>query len=314
MKSGPRFSPLLVAAWLTVTLAAAGAEDLETALDRAHEAAQNHQYADVIAILTPFNAASEPETRYITAAEIGRAYFHLGSYRRAHRAFREAVSLHPERAETAIYLEATSYLLGEREQALAIFREILAGGAKDLYLAVTLPGERQFLADPDVRSILAEHAVPLDIDALRGQVMGVALGEDREHVTAELSARSADPGAPTLTASAGPAFIWGFVFDAERHLVEIVLQAENLLRYTPYRLRFGDEVDWRATPATAASFWGAPTEMTTDNDGVEMTWDFGDHRLTLGFARPRGPGPVDVAEGAAMLRSVRLAAPDRMDP
>ena len=292
---------------MSVTLATAAAEDLETALDRAHDAARSHRYSDVITILTPFNAAGDPETRYITAAEIGRAYFHLGSYRLAHRAFREAVSLHPERAETAIYLEATSYLLGEREQALAIFREILASGAKDLYLAVTLPGERQFLADPEVRSILAEHAVPLDVDPQRGSVMGVTLGEDRENVAAALSARSADPTAPTLTAHAGPAFIWGFVFDAEQRLVEIVLQAENLLRYTPYRLRFGDEVDWRATPATVTSFWGPPTEMITDEDGgVEMTWNFEGHRLALGFARPRGPGPIDVAEGVAVLRSVRL--------
>jgi len=301
-------------AFMAVTLATAAAEDLETALDRAHEAARSHRYADVIAILTPFNAAGDPETRYITAAEIGRAYFHLGSYQLAHRAFREAVSLHPERAETAMYLEATSYLLGEREQALAIFREILASGAKDLYLAVTLPGERQFLADPEVRSILAEHAVPLDVDPHRGSMMGVTLGEDREHVTAALSARSADPTAPALTANAGPAFIWGFVFDAEQRLVEIVLQAENLLRYTPYRLRFGDEVDWRVTPATAASIWGAPTEMTTgDDDGVEMIWDLEGHQLALGFARPRGPGLIDVAEGAAVLRSVRLIAPDRLD-
>jgi tetratricopeptide (TPR) repeat protein len=300
------------AALMAVMLATAEAEDLETALDRAHEAARSHRYADVITILTPFNAAAEPETRYITAAEIGRAYFHLGNYQLAHRAFREAVSLHPERAETAIYLEATSYLLGEREQALAIFREILASGAKDLYLAVTLPGERQFLADPEVRSILAEHAVPLEVDPQHGSVMGVTLGEDREKVAAALSARSADPTAPTLTAHAGPAFIWGFVFDAEQRLVEIVLQAENLLRYTPYRLRFGDEVDWRATPATAAAMWGSPTEMTTNDDGgVEMLWDFEDHRLALGFARPRGPGPIDVAEGAAVLRSVQLTG--RMD-
>ena len=308
------FQTVFAVTFMAVTFASVAAEDLETALGRAREAARSHQYADVIAILTPFNAIGEPESRYITAAEIGRAYFHLGNYRLAHRAFREAVSLHPERAETAIYLEATSYLLGEREQALAIFREILASGAKDLYLAVTLPGERQFLADPEVRSILAEHAVPLDVDPQQGTVMGVTLGEDRERVTAALSARSADQTAPTLTATAGPAFIWGFVFDAEQRLVEIILQAENLLRYTPYRLRFEDEVDWRATPATAASLWGPPTEMTTDNDdGVEMIWDFEGHRLALGFARPRGPGPIDVAEGAAVLRSVRLVAPDRMD-
>ena len=62
-------------------------EDLETALERAHEAARNHRYADVIAILTPFNAVDDPESRYITAAEIGRALFHLCDYAAANRAF-----------------------------------------------------------------------------------------------------------------------------------------------------------------------------------------------------------------------------------
>ncbi|MBD3852962.1 MAG: hypothetical protein IFK93_16760 [Acidobacteria bacterium] len=294
-------------------------EDLETALERAHEAARNHQYADVITILTPYNAVGDSESRYITAAEIGRALFHLGDYVAADRAFREAVRLHPERAETAVYLEATSYLMGHREQAMTIFREVLASGAKDLYLAVTLPGERRFLADPEVRSILAEYAIVLDVDLEKARLMGVTLGDSREHVTEALSARSSDPSASALTASAGPAFIWAFVFDAEQRLVEVILQAENLLRYTPYRLRFGDEVDWRATPATAIAFWGPPTEMTTGGDGsIAMIWEMAGHRLTLDFARPRSPRPPEFAEGAAALRSVRLetqsqASPDRMD-
>ena len=294
-------------------------EDLETALERAREAARSHRYADVITILTPFNALVDPESRYITAAEIGRALFHLGKYEAADRAFREAVRLHPERAETAVYLEATSYLMGHREQAMTIFRAVLASGAKDLYLAVTLPGEQQFLADPEVQSILAEHAVVLDVDVEKARLMGITLGDSRARVTAALSARSSDPTAAALTAHAGPALIWAFVFDREQRLSEIILQAENLLRYTPYRLHMGNEVDWRATPAIAASFWGPPTEMITlADDGVAMIWDFDSHRLTLDFARPRHPRPPEVAEGAAALRSVRLEAdlepsPDRMD-
>ncbi len=143
---------------LLATLPSGGstADDFEAVLERAREAALQHRYNEVIELLTPFNANDEPEIRYITAAEIGRAYFHLGRYREAHRAFREAVRLHPERAETAMYLEATAYLVGEPEQAYAILSEILKSGARDLYLAVTLPGERRFLADPRVHEIIEE--------------------------------------------------------------------------------------------------------------------------------------------------------------
>ncbi len=140
------------------------ANDFEAALERAREAGRQHRYDEVIELLTPFNADGDSEIRYITAAEIGRAYFHLGRYGEAHRAFREAVRLHPERAESAIYLEATSYLMGDSEQAYAILREILKSGADDLYLAVTLPGERRFLADPEVHQIIEEFSVDLTID------------------------------------------------------------------------------------------------------------------------------------------------------
>jgi hypothetical protein len=280
---------LFAIAFMAVTLAGgATAENLETALERAREAARSHRYADVIAILTPFNAVGDPESRYITAAEIGRALFHLGDYAAADRAFRQAVSLHPERAETAVYLEATSFLLGHQKQAMTIFREILASGARDLYLAVTLPGERRFLADPEVQSILAEHVVTLNVDVEEARLMGVALGDSRERVAEALSAGSSDPTASALTANAGPAFIWAFVFNAEQRLVEVILQAENLFKYTPYRLRFGDEVDWRVTPATAIAFWGPPAETTTGgDDGIAMIWDMAGHRAaTLRSTRP----------------------------
>jgi tetratricopeptide (TPR) repeat protein len=281
--------------------------DFESALERAREAGLNHRFDQVIEILTPFNAVDDAETRYITAAEIGRAYFHLGRYREAHSAFREAVRLHPERVETAIYLEATSYLVGDSEQAYAILREILKSGARDLYLAVTLPGERRFLADPKVHEVVEEFAVALEVDVERARILGVGLGDSRDLAVDRLEARSSDPNARALTANAGPALIWAFVFDAEQQLDEIVLQADNLFRYTPYRLQFSDTLDWRLTPAAAIAAWGPPDHTATSRDeGMVASWDFPGHRLTLDFGRPRPPQPPGVPDGAAVLRTIQL--------
>jgi tetratricopeptide (TPR) repeat protein len=285
----------------------AAASDFEAALERARKAGLEHRYGEVIEILAPFNAVGDPEVKYITAAEIGRAYFHLGRYGEAHRAFREAVRLHPERVETAIYLEATSYLMGDSAQAYAILREILRSGARDLYLAVTLPGERQFLADPEVHRIIEENAVTLTVDVERARILGVGLGDSRDSAVEALEARSSDPNAPSLTASAGPALIWAFAFDTEQRLREIVLQADNLFRYTPYRLQFGKELDWRLTPAAAIAAWGAPSDIAaSQEEGVVASWDYADHRLTLDFGLPRPPRPPTVPEGVAVLRTLRL--------
>jgi tetratricopeptide (TPR) repeat protein len=283
------------------------ASDFEAALERAREAGVEHRYDEVIEILAPFNAVGDPEVQYITAAEIGRAYFHLGRYQEAHRAFREAVRLHPERVETAIYLEATSFLTGDSEQAYAILREILRSGARDLYLAVTLPGERQFLADPRVHAIIEEFSVSLTVDVEHARILDLSLGDSRDAAVEALEARSSDPNAPSLTASAGPALIWAFVFDEEQRLREIVLEADNLFRYTPYRLQFGKELDWRLTPAAAIAAWGAPSHIaTSQHEGVVASWDYAGHRLTLDFGRPRPPGLPGVPEGVAALRLVQL--------
>ena len=294
---------------LLATLSSGGstANDFETTLERAREAGLSHRYNEVIELLTPFNADVNPETRYITAAEIGRAYFHLGRYGEAHRAFREAVRLHPERVETAIYLEATSYLMGNSEQAYTILREILKSGAFDLYLAVTLPGERRFLADPEVHQIIEEFSVDLAIEVERARILGVSLGDSRGDAVNRLAAQSSDTDAPALTASAGPALIWAFVFDGDQQLEEILLQAENLYRYTPYRLRFDDKNDWSLTPAAAIASWGPPSQtVASQEDGIAISWDYPDHRLTLDFGRPRPPRPLGLPEGAAMLRTVQL--------
>lgn len=282
--------------------------ELESALERAREAGLQHRYQKVIEILTPFNAIEDTETRYITAAEIGRAYFHLGRYDEAHQAFRQAVQLRPQRVETAIYLEATSYLVGDTEQAYSILREILKSGARDLYLAVTLPGEKQFLADPKVHEITDQFAVPLEIDIEGGRVHGVGLGDSREAAVTKLEARSSDPNSNTLTASAGPALIWAFVFDDQHGLEKIIVQADHLFRYTPYRLRFEHGLDWRLTPAAALVAWGPPvrTEPSGD-DGMLVSWQFGTHRADLHFGRPRDPRPPGIAAGVAVVRSVHLS-------
>ena len=172
---------------------------------------------------------------------------------------------------------------------------------------MTLPGERQFLADPKVHEIVDEFAVILTVDVERARILGVGLGDSRDAAVEALEARSSDPTAPTVTASAGPALIWAFAFDAEQQLHEIVLQADNLYRYTPYRLQFGRGMDWRLTPAAAMAAWGAPSDIaSTRDDGMVATWDYPGHRLTIDFGRPRAPQPPGVPEGAAVLRAIRL--------
>ena len=315
--------PFLLALLVLLTCVRGEADDLATSLARAREAAQSHRYSEVIELMTPYNSADDPEVRYIAAAEIGRAHFHLGRYQAAHRAFQEAVRLHPERVETALYLEATSYLIGDKAQALSILREVLRSGARDLYLAVTLPGERRFFSDPEVQDLLEEFAIPLEVDLANGTLLGVALGETRSRVAETLAANSSDPSARGLTASAGPFLIWAFIFDSEQRLTEILVQAEDLFRYTPYRLDFGDGLDWRATPAFATTVLGAPSStMAEAARGIAMTWELPNLILTLDFAEPRPPRLPGGPEGAAMLRTVRMQRPaaagvanslDRMD-
>lgn len=282
-------------------------QDFHDALVRARDLAQRHQYAEAIEILTPFSNSDDLEIRYVTAAEIGRAYFHLGRYLPANRAFREAVGLHPERPETAIYLEATSYLTGDTKQALLIFEELLRGGARDLYLAVTLPGSRRFLAEPKVQALLERYAIPLEVDLREAAIMGVSLGQSHESVIQSLGATAADAQARTLTAEAGPAVIWAFGFDHQQRLSEVVLHAANLLDFTPYRLQFNEQIDWKATPAAAILAWGTPFSITTGDDRrLSMTWDFGDHHAVVDFGDPGATRPQHLPDGAAMIRILRL--------
>jgi tetratricopeptide (TPR) repeat protein len=285
---------------------AATAQDLEPALERARQLGQEHRYQEIIELLTHFEDLEDPEAQYIVAAEIGRAHFHLGDYGAANTALRKAVSLRPQRVETALYLEATSYLIGDRDQAYAIFREIVASGATDLYLAVTLPGERAFLSDPVVWSILDELAKPVVIDLDRGSVLGVELGQSQAEVERRFGAEPA-PGGDTLTARAGPYLTWAFGFSAEGRLTQVMLHNEHLLRYTPYRLKVGSAIDSRSTPEIATAALGAPASTTTSGtDLVVMVWLRDTWRLTLEFAPPRAPAPPGVRSDRPMLRVVRM--------
>ena len=89
--------------------------------------------------------------------------------------------LFPTRVESAIYLLATSYLLDDRDQAYEILRAILDSGARDLYLVMTLPGERRFAADPDVQAIIGPRGLNLLERILGGEVTEVEVAiEDRQ--------------------------------------------------------------------------------------------------------------------------------------
>jgi tetratricopeptide (TPR) repeat protein len=294
---------------------AAQFEDFDQTVARAEELSRDHHYQEVIDLLGPIEGRSENrETQYIIAAELGRAHFHLGRYVEAHPRLRLAVSLHPERIETALYLQATSFLLGDRVQALLILREVLRSGARDLYLAVTLPGERGFLSDPEVWQLLEEHSEAIRIDAAAGRIGEVALGSKRPLVMRALGAPSEVTSGPQLIARAGPHPIWSYAFSDDDILDEVELYNENLAKYTPYRLQIGS-LGWRTTPAEAAAALGPPTEIATPADeSFTMTWMFDEYSLSMVFGFPRPPRPPVLPDQAAMLLLVRLSStPDTQE-
>jgi tetratricopeptide (TPR) repeat protein len=293
---------------LIVGCGTAMAQELEPALEHARQLGKDHRYHEVIELLAHFEGMEDPEAQYVIAAEIGRAHYHLGDYGAANSAFRKAVSLRPQRVETALYLQATSYLVGDRDQAYAIFREVISSGATDLYLAVTLPGERAFLSDPVVWSILDELATPVVIDLDRGSLLGVELGQPRSEVETRFGAGPATTG-DTLTARAGPYLTWAFGFGDSDTLAQVMLQNEHLLRYTPYRLEVGSSINSRSTPEAATAALGAPSSTTTSGDDlVVMVWLREALKLTLEFAPPRTPAPPGAPVDRPMLRVVRMEA------
>jgi len=284
------------------------ATDIDDALGAAHDLLAERRFAEVIELLGQFEIPdNDKETAYILNAEIGRCYFHLGDYKLADAHFRAAVRLHPERIESALYLEATSFLLGDHKQAMMIFDEVVKSGARDLYLAITLPGERQFLATADAWKIIDDNALPVDVDLALGSVLGVSLGEERPAVILGLGAGIENNDAKALTAQAGPRTIWAFSFDGQGILSDVLLHSENLVRYTPYRIRFNNGLDWRLTPASAVSVLGKPFESSSvDADELHMSWELETLRLTLSFGPATTPVHPKHPDPAAMLKMVHL--------
>jgi hypothetical protein len=297
-----------------LALFAAGADcqpDLGRALAEVEDLARQHQYRQIVELLAPFTAEAathaDPESAYAISAELGRAYFHLGSYPTAYQHFRTAVQINPQRVETALYLQASAYNIGKRDEALAIFREVVRSGAQDLYLAITLPGERAFLSDPEVWRIIEENARSISIDLHRHTFNGIGLGRHRSVVEGLFGATSASAGGRTLSARAGPRSIWAFQFSANDQLEAVTIQAENLLRYTPYRISFSSALDWRISPAQAMSFLGPPQKTFSSSDEqLELSWISGQSRLTLSFGPPAMPRPALLREGSAILKMVTL--------
>jgi len=310
--------PFALVAVLLASTAAAQADDpavelslaeVESTISQAQELAQRHRFQEVIDLLRPLAVSiEEPEASYAISAELGRALFHLGEYRQAHDAIARAVRLHPDRVETALYLEATFYLTGQRENAMSVFREVLKAGSDDLYLAVTLPGERSFLAEPEVWDALAAYTKPVEIDLERFQLMGVRLDQPRSAVIAALGADPADPDAPVITARAGPKLIWAFGFDKDGRLEQVTVEVQNLVRYTPYRPHFSNGIDWQATPAAALKLLGPPARTTDSPEGeLAFDWELAAGTLTLVFGQPLPPRPPPLAREGAVMVVVRLA-------
>ena len=241
------------------------------------------------------------QTSWEIAAETGRAAFHLGQYRKAHLLFKRVVQARPIVMEPALYLEATSYLLGDQRQAFVIFEAILQSGAQDLYLAVTLPGEKRFLGEPEIQELLKRHAQPLVVRPASATVQGVRLGQNRSMIAESLGI-DAPPDESTLAARAGPFLTWILSFDADDQLQEVVLNAEHLRRYTPFILDLAGGISWTSTPITCiSSLGGEHRSSTTSGGALILTWDFSEASLDLVFSRP------DTRKhGAAILEMIRM--------
>jgi len=287
---------------------------LAQALDQVHELVEQHRYQDIVAKLEPFlpqvdGELEDPEAAYALLAELGRAQFHMGRYARADELLRRAVALYPQRVETALYLQATAWLTGDKRLALQIFREVLKSGATDLYLAVTLSGEREFVADDAVRKLLDEHVSRLVLDLERGVFQGLPLGCDRREVEVVMGAAGSAPETSVLSASAGPLPIWAFRFSSQDSLEELTLFVEHLVRFTPYRLELDQHHDWRMGPTEALLWLGTPRDVASldDGAGVRMSWNRTGYRLVVEFTAPYFPAPDRRDPHALMMRTITLS-------
>ena len=289
---------LFVTLWAGICSAATPEETLE----QARSLVAGHHYPEALAILEPLSADDlRDPISWEIAAETGRAAFHLGQYQKAHKLFQRVVQARPVVIEPALYLEATSYLLGDHRQAFVIFEAILQSGAQDLYLAVTLPGEERFLDEPEIQELLEQYAQPLVIRPASAMIQGVRLGQKRS-IIADYLGIDAPPGETNLTARAGPFLTWVFSFDQNDQLAEVVFNAENLRRYTPFILDLSEGISWASTPITCIGSLGGKFRSSTTTDGsLILTWDFPEASLDLVFS-----GPDTDQHGAAVLEMIRM--------
>jgi len=303
MKRPAQIVTLLLMLSATVLAAQSPGATPEEALATARELAEVHRYRDALLILEPLVTDDlRNEISWEITAEAGRAAFHQGQYRKADTLFRRVVQARPIVVEPALYLEATSYLLGDHRPAFSIFEAILRSGARDLYLAVTLPGEKRFLAEGEVQDLLKKYAVPLKVQPASATIQGVRLGQQRTEISSGLGVPAAPTKTSTLVARAGPLLTWIFSFDDDDLLTQIVLDADHLHRYTPYTLDLAGGISWTSTPLSCIQLLGqANTTSTTDDDALIMTWVFPKTYLDLVFSRP-----ASSAEEVATLEMIRM--------
>ncbi len=279
-------------------------------LDRAAKLLEHHRYQQVITLLEPYAGREDldPTTRFWISANLGVSCFHLARYERAYRLIRSAADIKPRNAQMAIYREAAAWVTGRRDEALQIFEGILASGARNLFPAVTLPGERQFFSDPRTWSILLKHAIPLEANVKAGTFAGIGLGSSRKDVARIFHLGHAGGTRPVLEARAGPRVLWAFSFDAAGRVREILIDAQNVLRYSPYTIALDRTHDWTTTAAGAIGLLGKPAVTHPEkNHGLVLRWNETDHFSELEFGPPEDPPPPMIPQGTAMLRMIRMS-------
>ena len=297
----------LLAVWAfsaATTLADTKASPSEI-LDRARSLMASHRPSEALALLQPLCGGDlgDPLVWEINA-EAARAAFHSGRYQLAHQLLEPVVRARPMIVETALYFEATSYVLGNHEQAFAVFEAILSSGADDLYLAVTLPGERAFLGEKQVHTILSKHERPLIIRPEQGTVQDLHLGASRAEVASTLSLEGTPDGS-TLTARTGPLPTWILSFGSSGELRDIALNARHLDRYTPFRLDLSDDLTWDSAPGRFIENLGTPSSSAyPDERSLLLTWRYPGTVFELLFSRPAGD-----LDRPARLELIRLRLP-----
>ncbi len=281
-------------------------------LDQAARLLEHHRYQRVITMLEPYAGRQDLDAsaRYWVAADLGVSCFHLARYEQAYDFIRRAAGLKPRNAQMALYREAAAWVTGRRDEALKIFEEILESGARNLFPAITLPGERQFLADPRTWSILLRHAIPLEANIKAGTFAGIGLGSSRKDVATIFHLGRVGGTRAVLQARAGPRVLWAFSFDAAGRVDQILIDAQNVLRYSPYTVALDRTHDWTTTAAGAIALLGPPALTRAEGaHGLVLRFNYPDHFGELEFGVPASPAPPMVPAGTAIVRMIRMSRP-----